>query len=116
MKLLSRIEEIILLAIWKLKDDAYGMPGGDGGGVIYVECGTLVFDGKLTASGEAGGSGTGSKRGGGGGGGGVILVRARRLAIDSGVVAVAGGAGGTGGAGGYAGDGADGFKDVLEVE
>ncbi|MFC1725995.1 PadR family transcriptional regulator [candidate division KSB1 bacterium] len=26
MKLLSRIEEIILLAIWKLKDSAYGMP------------------------------------------------------------------------------------------
>jgi len=26
MKLLSRIEEIILLSIWKLQDDAYGMP------------------------------------------------------------------------------------------
>ena len=25
MKLLSRIEEIILLSIWKLQDDAYGM-------------------------------------------------------------------------------------------
>jgi len=58
MKLLSRIEEIILLSIWKLQDEAYGMPIRDEVikatgvpwllGAIYGPLGRLVKNGYVT--------------------------------------------------------------------
>jgi hypothetical protein len=97
-----------------------GGAGGDGGGVIYVECGELVFTGTISAAGQKGLNGlrflSGSAGGGGGGGGGIILVRARKITVKTGTVKVTGGNGGTGVGGGSAGvNGADGFWDIVEL-
>ena len=92
--------------------------GGDGGGVIYIECETLVFDGTLTANGTngVGQSGPDANGGGGGGGGGVILVRAKTIVTNTGTVTVSGGSGGTTGVSFAGGDGADGFMDIIQVK
>lgn len=88
-----------------------GPAGGAGGGVIYIECNELVFDGTLTAAGAAGGAANNSTGHGGGGGGGVIIVRAKTITTNTGTVTVTGGAkGGT-----EASAGAAGFKNIVAV-
>ena len=91
--------------------------GGNGGGVIYIECDTLQFDGTLTAKGADGASGVVDVGGGGGGGAGVILVRAKAIQTNTGIVSVSGGLGGAGGSGlgRPGGNGADGFKEIICV-
>ena len=89
--------------------------GGNGGGVICIECDNLVFDGVLLATGDNGQAGVADRGAGGGGGGGVILVRAKSITTNTGTVSVAGGAGGAPG-GWIGGSGADGFKDIIQVK
>ena len=92
--------------------------GGNGGGVIYIECNTLSFTGTLTANGGDGADfdAVAGGAGGAGGGGGVILVRAQRILVNSGDVSVNGGLGGASGPGfTSAGKGALGFVDIVEL-
>ena len=94
--------------------------GGKGGGVIYIECNELVLTGTLTADGANGADGVGGNDGGGGGGGaGIIIIRAKIITTNAGIVTVAGGAGGTKwgvGTGKNGGDGAIGFKEIILVQ
>lgn len=85
--------------------------GGRGGGVIYIECNELVFDGTLTADGQNGSGGT---YGTGGGGGGVIIVRTKLLTTNTGTVTITGGTGGNG-ASRDGGNGAAGFKNIIAI-
>ena len=99
--------------------------GGDGGGVLYLECGEIHLSGTLDARGANGQGAVCSNctshddaGGGGGGGGGVVLIRTREVLTASGQVLVDGGNGGlgagetpqTGGAG------ADGYWDLVVVD
>jgi len=94
----------------------YSGAGGRGGGVIYIECDRLVFDGVLTANGADGVPGYADAASGGGGGGGVIIVKAKTVVTNEGTVSVAGGTGGTTSYNRNGGDGADGFKDIIQVK
>jgi len=91
--------------------------GGNGGGVIYIECDEFEFTGALTANAEDGQNGvSGGAGGGGGGGGGVILVRARKILTSTGAVTVSGGSGGLGISGATnGGNGVGGFWDIVEL-
>jgi hypothetical protein len=53
---------------------------------------------------------------GGGGGGGVVLIRARKITVNEGIVDVSGGVGGPASTNVFAGgNGASGFYDIVEV-
>lgn len=97
-----------------------GGNGGNGGGVLYLECGELELARGATLSargGDGGAASSGNAGGGGGGGGGVVLVRTRTILSAQGAVWVKGGTGGAGaGTGTPGGDGADGFRDVVDVD
>lgn len=87
------------------QSNQHGGDGGLGGGLIYIECDTLVFNAgaKFTANGMNGyngdSNGTLGGGGGGGGGGGFIWIRAKNITTNAGTFEVTGGTGGTGGAG-----------------
>src|SRR5439155_20049400 len=99
--------------------DGFGTynPGGNGGGVIYIECNELVLTGAISAKGAKGtdadfASAAGN---GGGGGGGVILGRARKLLTNFGTVSAEGGLGGPSIGADNGGTGGHGFWDVVEI-
>ena len=95
-----------------------GGSGGAGGGVVYLECGELVFTGSINATGLDGSSGSGAAAGGGGGGGGgVVVIRTRQSLENTGSIDVGFGIGGAGsGTGQSGGRGGLGYSNVFEVD
>lgn len=95
----------------------YGHDGAPGGGVIYIECDTLVAgaDGALTADG-LNCIGSDPDPWSGGGGGGVILIRAKTInsTPTAGNITVSGGV--NEGVTRPGGAGAAGFKDIILVQ
>jgi len=66
----------------------YGAVGGNGGGIILIEAGSINNTGLIEASGQKGGDGTNtgdgnSGAGGGGGAGGSILLKANTLTLGT---------------------------------
>jgi hypothetical protein len=86
------------------EDGAYPGKGGDGGGIIFIEAGTLTVTGQVTVDGgrggngvqmaACGGSGSGMS-GGGAGAGGAVRIIATTADLGSGLVTSNGGIGGT---------------------
>lgn len=98
-----------------------GGGGGYGGGVLLIECETLVFSasGVLSADGAAGDAApSGGKGAGGGGGGGFILVRAKSIITNAGTIHANGGAGGAASGtmiSGAGGTGGAGYAVIVDV-
>lgn len=89
--------------------------GTGGGGVLYIECGELVFDGTMSCN---GGNGMVTDYGPGyyqcaGGGGGVLIVRAKKITTNTGTVTVNGGNATGIGSLDAAYSGGEGFMDVT---
>ncbi|MFO0755005.1 MAG: hypothetical protein U0359_00820 [Byssovorax sp.] len=85
------------------EDGAYPGKGGNGGGIVYLQAGTLTITGQVSSNGLAGGNGNQSAcggggcgmSGGGGGAGGAIRIIAGTAALGDGLVTATGGAGGS---------------------
>jgi hypothetical protein len=85
------------------EDGAYPGKGGDGGGIIFIEAGTLTVTGQVTVDGGDGGNGVQNAvcggsgcgmSGGGAGAGGAVRIIATTADLGSGLVTSNGGNGG----------------------
>lgn len=100
-------------------NEAFGAPGGNGGGSLWLQCGGALSFGTgatIITSGNVGTVGTSTHNNGEGGGGGAgsVVIIWSTLTNNSGTITTTGGAGGTGHNGaGSGGNGGNGYQLVT---
>jgi RHS repeat-associated protein len=98
-------------------NDGFGNKGGNGGGAVLINSGSIVLNGKVEANGgDALNNGIGNAGGGGGGSGGSILIKSRSVNAQSNSATVSGGIASYGQTHLNGSRGGDGGKGRIRVE